>query len=75
MVLFRNKRVSGDSSQGEGRRTLGKEITGIVLIKLAVILLAGFTIFGARHRVHVGIETMTNQMFGSTVPSSAPNTR
>ncbi len=75
MELFRIMRFSRASSQRGGRGALKKEITGVLIIKLAIILLAGFTIFGARHRVHVGIETMTNQLFGSTISSSGPNTR
>ncbi len=44
------------------KSTLRKEITGILLFKLAVLLLAGFTIFGAAYRVHVDAAKMSEQI-------------
>jgi hypothetical protein len=64
--------LSKTPSSATARKALRWEISGILIFKLAVILLAGFTIFGARHRVHVGMETMSNQLFGSAISSAAP---
>ena len=44
------------------KSSLFKEISGILLFKLAVILLAGFTIFGAAHHLHVDAEKMSEQI-------------
>jgi hypothetical protein len=41
---------------------LFREISGVLLFKFAVILLAGFTIFGAAHRVHVDSVKMSAQI-------------
>ncbi|MDR3448931.1 MAG: phosphoglycerate mutase [Alphaproteobacteria bacterium] len=51
------------------RSSLRREITGILVIKIAIILLAGFTIFGAAHRLHVDNALMTRHLLG---PSSEP---
>ncbi len=53
-----------DSTQGMKlfKSSLTKEITGILLFKLAILLLAGFTIFGAAYRVHVDASKMSEQI-------------
>ena len=57
------------------RRSLRKEITGVLVFKLVLILLAGFTIFGAQHRLHVDKEGMTNHLLGSTLSPTIPSSR
>ncbi len=44
------------------RSALKWEITSILVVKIAIILLAGFTIFGASHRVHVDTAKMTDKI-------------
>lgn len=45
---------------------LSKEITLIIVVKLAIILLAGFTIFGKDYRVHVDTAKMSEQILPNT---------
>ncbi len=40
-----------------------KEIIGVFVIKMAIILIAGFTIFGAAQRIHVDPAMMTSLIF------------
>lgn len=42
--------------------SLKREITGILIVKICIILLAGFTIFGAAHRLHVTPDLMSQKI-------------
>jgi hypothetical protein len=57
------------------RRSLRWEITGILVFKLTIILVAGFTIFGASHRVHVNADAMTNKILSNVKPTTVEKTR
>ncbi len=57
------------------RRALRKEITAILAFKIIIIIIAGFTIFGAKNRIHVDKEGMTNQLLKSNFSNSIPTTR
>ena len=51
------------SPQAE-RRHLSKEISTVLIVKFSLILLAGFTIFGAHNRVHVDAAKIAAQLLG-----------
>lgn len=57
------------------RRSLRKEIAAILVFKLALILLAGFTIFGAQNRIHVDKEKMTSQLLKSNFSTTTSPAR
>ena len=57
------------------RRALRKEITAILAFKIIIIIIAGFTIFGAKNRVQVDKEKMTNQLLQSSISPTIPTTR
>ena len=57
------------------RLTLRWEITGILVFKLAIILLAGFTIFDPHHRVHVDTDLMSGKLLSSAVPAVSQESR
>ena len=57
------------------RRALRKEITVILAFKIIIIIIAGFTIFGAKNRIHVDKEGMTNQLLKSSFAESILTTR
>lgn len=61
--------VSAVASCNKGRGRLRWEISWVVVVKLVIILAAGFTVFGAHNRVHVNTENMTDQLIGRKVPS------
>ncbi len=42
-----------------------REIGGVLLFKIAIILLAGFTIFGAGARLHVDDNKMLQHLFSN----------
>ena len=49
--------------------SLRREITGILLFKIAVIILASYTVFNAAHRVRIDTPRMETQLFTSAASS------
>jgi hypothetical protein len=65
--------TSGISSpRAERRPSLRWEISGILAVKIAIVLLAGFTIFNAHHRLHVNAGIMAGKLFGGAVRREVP---
>ncbi|MDI9349239.1 MAG: hypothetical protein QM537_04470 [Candidatus Symbiobacter sp.] len=49
---------------------LGRELAIVIIVKVAIILVAGFTLFGHRARLHVDADVMATQLFNSPPPAA-----
>ncbi|MCX8505756.1 MAG: hypothetical protein ORN98_03985 [Alphaproteobacteria bacterium] len=53
---------------------LGRELAIVIIVKITIILLAGFTIFGSRARTHVDSGLMHAKIFDSKIsPDTSPS--
>jgi len=71
MIRSKTTPTQDNRAPPQGRGRLRWEISGVILFKLVLILVAGFTIFGARHHLHVTADVMTEQLFHNTDSPSA----
>ena len=51
------------------------EIAAVVTFKIAILLLAGFTIFGAHQRIHVNSDLMNGHLLQNASTLAQPDNR